>query len=173
MISEAQAGGTPGNATVDHLMTLKSIIKHIRKGRKPAHIVFLDVQKAYDKAWLDAILYVLDKNGLKGKNWELVRKLNSNLKARVQTKHGLTRELTIRDSIRQGGVQSVIEYAALIDEIAKELKNQDMGIEIEGAGKIPCLLWMDDVALIHENEEELQKMLCTHLSNLMGSCGKV
>ncbi len=162
-ISEAQAGGTPGNATVDHLMTLKSIIKHIRKRRKPAHIVFLDVQKAYDKAWLDAILYVLDKNGLRGKNWELVRKLNSNLKAKVQTKHGLTREITIRDSIRQGGVLSVIEYATLIDEIAKELKNQNMGIEIEGVGKIPCLLWMDDVALIHENENELQKMLdCTN-----------
>ena len=33
-ITEAQAGGTPGNATVDHLITLKQTIREIRKKEK-------------------------------------------------------------------------------------------------------------------------------------------
>ena len=43
-------------------------------------------KKAYDKAWLDAILYVLNKNGIEGKNIKIIKKLNSNLTARIQTR---------------------------------------------------------------------------------------
>ena len=36
-------------------------------------MVFLDVTKAYNKAWLDAIMYVMHKEGLKGPEWDLVK----------------------------------------------------------------------------------------------------
>ena len=121
ILTEAQGGGIQGNATVDHLITIKQTVEEIQNRKNTAYIIFLDVQKAYDKAWLDAILYVLANNGIKGKNLEILRKLNSGLSTRIQTKHGMTREIKIKDSIRQGGVLSVIEYATLIDEIAKEL----------------------------------------------------
>ncbi len=162
-ITNKQAGGMEGSATVDHLITLKQAIHTIRKKGKTAYIIFLDVQKAYDKAWLDAILYVLEKNGIKGKNLKILKELNTNLKARIMTKHGLTREINIKDSIRQGGVLSVIEYASLIDEIAKELESNNMGIMLDNNVKLGCLLWMDDVVLIHEDREEIKKMMdCTN-----------
>ena len=59
-----------GKSTADHIHILKSLINHSKLSRKPMHIIFLDVTKAYDKAWLNAILYVLHKNGLNGKNGE-------------------------------------------------------------------------------------------------------
>ena len=123
-ITGSQAGGTPGNATCDHLITLKQTIHETRMKGKTAYVIFLDVQKAYDKAWLDAILYALHKNGIQGKNLRLAKKLNSNLTARIQTIYGLTEPIEIKDSIRQGGVLSVIEYVTLMDEIAKELQNK-------------------------------------------------
>ena len=123
-LTEAQAGGIPGNATCDHLIIIDQTIEEIRNDKKTAYIIFLDVQKAYDKAWLDGILHALHRNGVKGKNLILIKKLNSNLRARIHTRHGLTREIKIKDSIRQGGVLFVIEYATLIDEIAKELKKK-------------------------------------------------
>ncbi len=158
-ITEFQAGGQEGAATSDHLTVLKEAINHIRGKKQTAYVIFLDVQKAYDKAWLDAIMYAMDKCGLKGKNWEITRKLNSNLKAKIKTKHGHTREIKIKDSIRQGGVLSVIQYATIIDEIAKELTAKNLGIDLPGQGKLGCLLWMDDVTLIHNDPKELQKML--------------
>ena len=158
-ITEAQAGGIPGSATVDHLIVMKQTINEIKNKGKTAYLVFLDVQKAYDKAWLDAILYVLHKNGVKGKNLQMVQKLNSNLSAKIHTRHGLTREIRIRDSIRQGGVLSVVEYATLIDEISKELKIHDLGVTTEAGEKINSLLWMDDVCLIHHDPKILQEML--------------
>ena len=117
------------------------------------------MKKAYDKAWLDAILYALHKNGVKGKNLQITKKMNLNLKAKVITKYGLTRTINIKDSIRQGGVLSVIEYATLIDEIAKELHSSKVESPIEDDEILGCLLWMDDVALIQHNLESLQAMM--------------
>ena len=68
-INDAQAGGKEGSTTTDHLITLKQLIQEIRDDGKTAYVIFLNVKKAYDKAWLDAILYVLNKNGVDGKTW--------------------------------------------------------------------------------------------------------
>ena len=67
-ITEAQGGGIHGNATVDHLVALKEAANQILKRGKTAYMIFLDVQKAYDKAWLDAILYALYRNGVEKKS---------------------------------------------------------------------------------------------------------
>ncbi len=159
-MTEAQAGGKKGKATVDHLLRLKDTIQHIRANKKQAYIAFLDVTKAYDKAWLDAILYVMHKEGADLQNWKLAKELNTNLTATLKTKHGLTRRINIKDSIRQGGVLSVIQYALLMDEINKEIINQNTGPRMENIEEpIGCLLWMDDVALITDKPEDLQKML--------------
>ena len=72
--TKAQAGGKPGCSTVDHLIALKQTIKEIRDKGMTAYIIFLDVQKTYDKAWLDAILYALNQNGIKGKNLRMIKK---------------------------------------------------------------------------------------------------
>ena len=161
-ISDAQAGGQKGKATADHLLILNTIIKNHKKHNKKEdlHIAFLDVTKAYDKAWLNAILYALNRSGLAGKDLNIVKNINKNLTATIRTKYGNTRKIKIRDSIRQGGVLSVIEYANLIDEIAKEINMEMIGTTKIGTTEIEgCLLWMDDVALIHKNKIELQKML--------------
>ena len=160
--TEAQEGGQKGKSTADHILILNSIIKQHKQQRKNKnlHIAFLDVTKAYDKAWLNAILYVINKNGLSGKNWRILKNLNSNLKAKIRTKFGMTREINVKDSIRQGGVLSVVEYANLIDEIAKQIKHENTGkTTINDTELTGCLLWMDDIALIHHDDKELQKML--------------
>ena len=83
-------GGIPGNATVDHLVALKEAANQILKRGKTAYMIFLDVQKAYDKAWLDAILYALYRNGVGKKNLEIIRKLNTGLTARNDSVNDMT-----------------------------------------------------------------------------------
>ena len=166
-ITKAQAGGKSGCATVDHLIVLKQTIQEIQEKGHTAYIIFLDVQKAYDKAWLDAIIYTLHKNGVHDKNLRMIKKINSNLTARIQTRYGLTRKINIRDSIRQGGVLSVIEYATLMDEISKELQQRNLGIETQQNYILDSLLWMDDVCLIHHDLQKLQEILdvTNHVAN--------
>ena len=159
-MSDAQAGGIKGRATVDHIMILKELIHIAKQNKEHITLTYLDVTKAYDKAWLDGILYVLHKNGVKNRLWNLIKSLNSNLKTAIQTKYGLTRQINIKDSIRQGGVLSVSLYALLMDEISKDMSQTDLGIQIPGSDtRIPCLLWMDDVLLIETTRENNQALL--------------
>ena len=158
-MTDHQAGGKKGRATADHIMILQNTINQAKKNNKKAMITFLDVTKAYDKAWLDAIMYTMGHNGVNGKNWKIIKKLNENLTATLQTNHGPTREIKIKDSIRQGGVLSVNQYALLMDEISKAILEKNLGVPDLNGNKTGCLLWMDDVALISNNEEEMDEML--------------
>ena len=159
-MTDNQAGGKKRISTSDHIIVIKNIIKHNRRKRKPTYITLLDVTKAYDKAWLEGIMYALQKSGLREAEWKITKELSNNLTARINTIHGQTREINIQDSIRQGGVLSVIQYANLIDEIAKDLKGHNLGCyQTDNSEEIPCLLWMDDVALLTTDKEKMQKML--------------
>ena len=55
--TDAQAGGRPGRSTIDQLFILKAVIKQAKEDGRQLYITFLSIQKAHDKAWLDAILY--------------------------------------------------------------------------------------------------------------------
>ena len=125
-------------------------------------IAFLDVTKAYDKAWMQAILYTLHKSGIKGQDWRIIKRLNENLTAKIDTKYGPTRSIKIRDSIRQGGILAVPQHANMMDEITKEISKNPHNFIKCGNIKIPgCLLWMDDVLLMHTEPASLQRMLDT------------
>ena len=159
-ISDAQAGGKRGAATVDHILLAKELIATAKRNKKDAYIAFLDVTKAYDKAWLTGIMEVMYKEGLRDNHWTIVKRLNENLKAQIQTKHGNTRTISIKDSIRQGGVLSTTMYGLLMDEVSKEIKKENLGIKIEGLNeKQGSLLWVDDVLLITTDSKEFQKSL--------------
>ena len=159
-ITEAQAGGQKGKSTTDHLLILKDTIQHIKNQRKTAYIIFLDVTKAYDKAWIKAILLTLYKNGLKNRLWNMVLQLNQNLTAEIQTKYGTTRTITIKDSLRQGGVLAVILYATLMDEINKAITRSNIPPIIPNLQhETGCLLWVDDVVLIADSPQKAQRLL--------------
>ena len=159
-ITEAQAGGKKGSSTIDHLIVLSDLVTSAKNQGKSIYLTYLDVTKAYDKAWIEAIMYILYKEGLTDNHWTIVKKLNENLTARIKTKHGLTRKITIKDSLRQGGVLSVICYGAQMDEINKEIERLDLTMPIQGTDKkVGCLLWVDDVVLAATEPETQQRQL--------------
>ena len=86
-------------------------------------------------------------------------KLFSQLTANIQTRYGPTREIKIRDSIRQCGILSVIENAILIDEISKEIRKRGLGLMIRTGNKVDLLLWMDSMCLIHHDQEKINEIL--------------
>ena len=166
-MTDAQAGGQKGRVTTDHLLILKEAINAARTQKQPVYATFLDVTKAYDKAWIDAIMYMMNKRGINSQIWEMIKKFNENLTAAIQTKFGPTRKIHIKDSIRQGGggggvggVLLVLQYALLMDEINKEIQGTNLGIKIPNTNtRVACLLWMDDVLILETRAEEKQTLL--------------
>ena len=160
-ITSNQAGSRKGISTTDHILKIKELINHNKTNKKNTYITFLDITNAYAKAWLDAIMYVMNKQGCDGATWDLTDRLNQNLTltATIRTKHGMTRPININNSIRQGGVLAVTQYATLMDEINKEINKAKCTTQTNIDTNSTCLLWVDDVAIITNNIEDQQTLL--------------
>ena len=94
------------------------------------------------------MMHVTHKEGLTSPEWEIMRKIH------CHNNDGTTKEIKIKDSIRQGGVLSVAQYA--MDEINREIRENILATSIPSLeDNIGCLLWMDYVVLISPDFGEL------------------
>ena len=157
-ISQAQAGGQKGASTTDHVFILRNVIEISKKEGRHMIISFFDVKKAYDRANMDDMLYILHKSGFSGKIWRLTRLLNVELTARVKTKAGLTREIKRETGGKQGGKLMVPMFAKTMDTAADDLCEEDLGIKIDGQS-IPALIFMDDLGSMAEGYQQQEKTL--------------
>ena len=156
--SEAQAGARKNRGCTDQIFIFQSIVQQRTSEGKLTFVAFLDLEKAYDKVWRDGLFYALWNKGIQGKMWRLMYYLNSNLSAKIRTKFGLTDAIKILESIRQGGVLSGPEFAALIDEEEFDLQQLKKGVLYYDL-LIASLLLMDDILLIADSPQDLQDML--------------
>ena len=62
-------------------------------------------------------------------------------KNKNQNERRTHKNITIKDSIRQGCVLSVIEYATLMDEITKEIQEREKGIKMENGETLANYGW--------------------------------
>ena len=158
--TEGQAGGRKNRSTTDQLFILKSVIQKAKIEKKKLYIIYIDIEKAYDKAWLDGIMYILWNKGIKGKIWRIIRKLNKDLKAKCRTRVGLSREIKINGNLRQGGVLSVTLFAKLMDALSERLIEDGRGTWY-GGHLFPSLLLVDDVAILADSESDMERQLIT------------
>ena len=116
------------------------------------------VRRVHKISWKDAVLYTLWNRGIKGKIWRVIYELKSNQKIKIKTKFGLTDEVVVNDSLRQGKPLSGPEFACFIDDLNCQLLAKDLGTRYLYL-TIASLLFMDDISAIAESKQELTKML--------------
>ena len=118
-----------------------------------------DVQKAYDRADMEDMMNIAWTDGVKGKLWRLMRVTNTELKAKIKTKHGNTRTIERESGGKQGGKIIVTLFARLMDELSREMsENRNVGITIDEK-EINDLLYVDDALTIAEGREQQEYTL--------------
>ena len=157
--TQAQAGGRKDGSTTDHVFTLRNIITIAKKERRNIIVTFYDVVKAYDQADMDDMCYSMYKSGIKGKLWRLMKAINEDLKAKIKTKAGLTREISRVMGGKQGGKLMVTMFAKTMDNMAEDMMTDDqLGIQI-GEGSIAAQLYMDDATTFAEGYKQQERTL--------------
>ena len=156
--TEAQAGARENRAAVDQIFTLKAIIQNRTSKGQRTYIAFIDLEKAFDKTWVQGVFFNLWNRSIKSKIWKIMLKLKQNRKTTILTKFGETKDIDAVDGIGQGKVLSGSELSALVNEIEVELKAVGFTLNY-GYLTIPSLLFMDDITLVSKTYRGMKEMI--------------
>ena len=157
--TQAQGGGKKGSSTCDHLFLLRAIFDIAKKQKRPVYMTFYDVSKAYDNVDNNDMLDITWNKGLRGKAWRILRNLNKNLKARINTRYGQTRTIDMHVGGKQGSRLTGRMFAKMMDMLQEEIVPSKEGLVLGEDLTIAFLLWVDDVVSFVEGEEEQENIL--------------
>lgn len=157
--TQAQGGSQRGASTCDHLLLIRCAIDIAKSQKRPLFLTFYDVSKAYDNAVNADMLKIIWERGLRGKAWRILKNMNTSLKAKIKTKHGLTNEIEMEIGGRQGSRVTGRMFAKMVDLLAEQAIEMEAGFRIFEDLIIPLLLWVDDVVSFAEGESEQWSVL--------------
>ena len=158
-LTQAQGGGKKQTSTFDHLFILRALIAVSLKEKRETFITFYDVSKAFDTVDNQDMLKIMWEKGIRGKTWRILKNLNTDLKAAVKTRYGVTEEIDMEMGGRQGSRLTGRMFAKLMDLLAEEIIASGDGFRMNDEFIIGVLLWMDDVISSVDGYENQKKIL--------------
>ena len=94
-IAENQFGFMFGRSTMETIHTLRKLIERFKVVEKDLHMVFIDLEKAYDRVPKDVLLWALKKKAVPLKYVSIIRDMYERVVTNVRTCGGLTNEFSI------------------------------------------------------------------------------
>ena len=144
----------------DHLFVLKSLIDSYTNQGKKLFTCFVDFQKAFDSVWREALFYKLLKCGMDPGYVKLIKIMYNQTYQSLKMNDGLGRTFKTSRGVRQGCILSPRLFNLFINDLP-EIFEQDNCDPVSLANdlKINCLLYADDLVILSETPQGLQKCL--------------
>jgi hypothetical protein len=112
-----------------------------REEKKGLHMVFIELEKAYDKVPRDIMWWSLEKHKVPTKYITLIKDMYKDAMTCVRTCDGDTSDFPIKIGLHQGSALSPYLFTLVMDEVTRDIQ-----------GDIPwCMLFADDVVLVDES----------------------
>jgi hypothetical protein len=93
---------------------------------------YVDVSKAFDKVWINGMLFKLYHNvNIRGKCWRLIKGLYTDVEEYVFYNGKRSRQYNILQGVRQGRVLSPWLFLLFVDDMISELEELSTGIVIQ------------------------------------------
>jgi hypothetical protein len=125
-LTDGNVGARKGRNIRDNIFILGAVINSVTNGgEEPIQIQVVDVEKCFDKLWLQATTNALYEAGIKCDLLNLLYIENKNAKIAVKANGQLTKRVDVKDVEIQGSVWGSMKCTKTIDQLYKILLKQD------------------------------------------------
>lgn len=161
IIDEVQGVGKMGEASYNEARTLYNIIEDAKQFMKRVDISYINLTKVYNMVETWALEEVLENIGISKKFRELIMDINTGTAVSIITDFGKTKEFIAIRGIRQGCPLSPVLFCLFLELLVRWIRESEYGYKFKNKEelKIAILAYMDDIALIAKNRNEIRKML--------------
>ena len=116
------------------------------------------MSKAFNRVNRNLLFNKLLKKKITGKFYFAIKAIYTNTFSAVRINNELTNWFVTDSGVRQGDNQSQVLLNIYLNDLAEELNKLKLGVKINDF-YVSLLLYEDDIVLLSENEDNLQKML--------------
>ncbi len=141
-----------------NIFSLCTILRNRKSQKKSTYLAFLDAEKAFDRVDRDLLLYKLLRIGIQGHFYESIKNIYQNSYCSVNVNNMLMDWFNTKAGVKQGDSWPPTMFGIFINDIVEDVKSVNTGIEIDGHN-ICIFLYADDIVLLSDTEEGLQKLL--------------
>ena len=159
LLCEEQNGFRKLRSCLDHLYTLITVIRNRKEQNMQTFLCFVDFAKAFDSVNRDCLLYKLRNIGVNGKIYNIIKSLYWNIESTVRVDNRLTDWFSVYSGVRQGDNLAPTLFAIYVDDVTTCINQLNVGVPISETDSLSILLYADDIVLMAQNAEDLQKMI--------------
>ena len=161
IFSATQLGFIKGNRTSDAQIILHNLIdKYCHKKKKYIFSCFVDFEKAFDRVSRPLLFSKLKSYGLTGHFFNTICSMYCGNTSRVKLCNQMTTPFKVDIGVRQGCVLSPTLFNIFIADLCVTLDNNpENGLNLDDKSTISNITWADDIVLLSDTKEGLQKQL--------------
>ncbi|KAL5131500.1 LINE-1 retrotransposable element ORF2 protein [Glycine soja] len=150
-VTENQFGFMPGRSTMEAIYLLRRVMEQYRMAQQDLHLIFIDLEKAYDRVPREILWKALEKKGVRVAYIRAIQDMYDRVSTSVRTQGGEPDDFPITIGLHQGSTLSPYLFTLILDVLTEQIQ--------EIAPR--CMLFADDIVLLGESREELNERLET------------
>jgi len=148
-ISENQFSFMPGRSTIEAIHILRRLMGLYRDRNVDLHMMFIDLEKAYDRVQHEVLWRCLEEKGVSPLYIRVIKDMYEGGRTSVRTPGGVTNDFFIGKGLHQGSALSPVLFTLVLDVLTIEIQDE-----------LPwSLLFADDIVLIDETRQGVNEKL--------------
>jgi Reverse transcriptase (RNA-dependent DNA polymerase) len=134
---------------METIFLIRQLMERHREQKNDLHMIFIDLEKAYDKISRNIMWWALERKLVPTKYVILIKDMYKNVMTCIRACGGESDIFFIKIKLHQGSALSPYIFTLVMNEITNDIQRD-----------IPwCMLFVDDVALIDESRFEVNQKL--------------
>jgi hypothetical protein len=126
---------------MEAIFLIRQFMERCTEQKKDLYMIFIDLEKAYDKVPRNVMWWALQKHKVLSKYIILIKNIYDNVVTSVRTSDRDTNDFPINIGPHQGSALSPYIFDLVMDEVRRDIQ-----------GGIPwCMLFANDVVLVDES----------------------